>query len=63
MVTGNKEQLSLEKEGKKARDKQVQELEQFNKIRNRKYNKIYKFVGKISLPGYLEGGEEEKVIN
>ena len=28
------------------RDKQVQEQEQFNKIRNAKYNTIYKFIGK-----------------
>ena len=46
------------------RDKQVQEQEQFNKIRNAKYNTIYKFIGKIGLPGYLEGkgrGESQKL--
>ena len=37
------------------RDKQVQEQEQFNEIRNAKYYTIYKFIGKIGLPGYLEG--------
>ena len=42
------------------RDKQVQEREQFNKIRNIKYDRIYKFVGKIGLPWYLEGRKEEK---
>ena len=47
------------------RDKQVQEQEQFNKIRNTKYNRIYKFIGKMGLPGYLEdkeGGESQKLI-
>ena len=46
------------------RDKQVQEQEQFNKIRNAKYNMIFKFIGKIDLPGYLEGkgrGESQKL--
>ena len=44
------------------RDKQVEE--QFNKTRNAKYNTIYKFIGKIGLPGYLEGkgrGESQKL--
>ena len=45
------------------KDKQVQEQEQFNKIRNAKYNTIYKFIGKIGLPGNLEGREEGKVRN
>ena len=42
----------------------MQEQEQFNKIRNAKYNTIYKFIGKIGLPGYLEGkgrGERQKL--
>ena len=63
MVIVNKEWLSLEK--LTTRDKQVQEQEQFNKIRNAKYNTIYKFIGKIGLPGYLEGkgrGESQKLI-
>ena len=48
------------------RDKQVQEQEQFNKIRNAKYNTIYKVIGKIGLPGYLEGkgrGESQKLTD
>ena len=41
------------------------QLLQFNKIRNAKYITIYKFIGKIGLPGYLEGkgrGESQKLI-
>jgi len=43
----------------------VQKQELFNKIRTTKYNSIYKFTGKIGLPGYLEGkgrGESQKLI-
>ena len=43
------------------RDKQVQ----FNKIRNTKHYRIYKFVGKIGLPGNIEGkrrGKSQKLI-
>ena len=42
----------------------MQEQEQFNKIRNAKYKTIYKCIGKIGLPGYLEGkgrGESQKL--
>ena len=45
------------------RDKQVQEQEQINKIRNTKYGRICKFIEKIGLPGYLEGKQEGKVRN
>ena len=44
---------------------QLQEQKQFNKIRNTKYNRIYKFLGRIGLPGYVEGeerGESQKLI-
>ena len=43
----------------------MEEQEQFNKIRNTKYNRVYKFIGKIDLPGYLESkgrGESQKLI-
>ena len=35
----------------KTRHKQVQEREQFNKIRNTKYNRMYKFIGKKRSAG------------
>ena len=45
------------------KDKPVQEQEQFNKIKNAKYNRINKFIGKIGLPGYLEGKGRGKIGN
>ena len=65
MVIVNNEALKKGEDIDIVRNKQVQEQEQFNKIRNTKYNRMYKFIGKVGLPGYLEGkgrGESQKLI-
>ena len=42
-------------------DKQVLKQEQFNKVRNTKYSKIYKFMGKMGLKG-KERRESQKLM-